>query len=147
MGCVGERFVDMSEEEMLHTLEEHHLTIRAGLDEIRFQCAAPDPNSGDLDAARSRLSSASLARSKFVSETVVPRLLEHADADLRDELSKLLSVLQAKRQISCAHVTTWTRVTIEADWNGYRTAAALIWTIMECQIDLERRDLGDRLRP
>jgi len=93
----------MSEEEMLHTLEEHHLTIRAGLDEIRFQCAAPDPNSGDLDAARSRLSSAS--------------------------------------------VTTWTRVTIEADWNGYRTAAALIWTIMECQIDLERRDLGDRLTP
>ncbi len=147
MGCVGERFDDMSEEEMLHTLEEHHRTIRAGLDEIRFQCAAPHPNSGDLDAARSRLSSASLARSKFVSETVVPRLLEDADADLRDELSKLLSVFQAKRQISCAHVTTWTRMTIDADWDGYRTAAALIWTMMENQIDRERRYLGDRLRP
>ena len=147
MGCVGERFVDMSEEEMLHTLEEHHRTIRAGLDEIRFQCAAPHPNSGDLDAARSRLSSASFARSKFVSETVVPRLLEDADADRRDELSKLLSVFQAKRQISCAHVTTWTRVTIDADWDGYRTAAALIWTMMENQIDRERRYLGYRLRP
>jgi len=147
MGCVGERFVEMSEEEMLHTLEEHHRTIRAGLDEIRFQCAAPHPNSGDLDAARLRLSSASFARSKFVSETVVPRLLEDADADLRDELSKLLSVFQAKRQISCAHVTTWTRVTIDADWDGYRTAAALIWTMMENQIDRERRYLGDRLRP
>ncbi len=147
MGFVGKRFNDMSDEEMLHTLEEHHRTIRAGLDELRFQCAAPYPNSGDLDAARSRLSGASLARSRFVSEEVVPRLLEEADADLRDELSKLLSVFQAKRQISYAHVMTWTRVTIDADWEGYRAAAALIWTMMENQIDRERRYLGDRLRP
>ena len=135
----------MNDDEMLQTLGKHHQMILAGLEEIRFQCAASYPNTGDLDAARSRLSGASLARSKFVSEKMVPRLLEDADADLRDDLSKLLSVLQAKRQISAEHVATWTRVTIEQDWDGYRAAARLIWTMMESQIERERRDLGDRL--
>ncbi|RYF13465.1 MAG: hypothetical protein EOO77_15480 [Oxalobacteraceae bacterium] len=135
----------MSDDELLQTLGEHHRIILSGLGEIRFYCAASYPKIANLDAARSRLSRASLARSKFVSEKMVPRLLENADADLRDDLSKLLSVFQAKRQISASHVAIWTPVTIAQDWEGYRAAARLIWTMMEKQIDHERSDLGDRL--
>lgn len=76
----------MSDDELLQTLGEHHRIILFGLEEIRFHCAASYAKTGDLDAARSRLSRASLARSKFVSEKMVPRLLKDADADLREEL-------------------------------------------------------------
>jgi len=136
----------MNEEAMLHVLEGHHRTIETGLDVIRRHCAAPVPNISDLAVARSQLSSASMARSAFVKEVVVPRLAEDGDADLRIELSALLCTFTAKRQISCEHVAMWTSVTIAEDWAGYCAAAKLIWAMMEDQIDKERRYLGARLR-
>jgi len=135
----------MNEREMLRMLEEHHRTIRAGIDEVRSFCEAASPSSKELGAARSRLSEASLARSKFVSEEVLPRLLEDADADLRFDLLKLVSVFAAKRQLSNEHVAKWTLLTIEQDWAGYCAAAKVIWAMMENQLDSERRYLAARL--
>lgn len=137
----------MDEEAMLGTLEEHHRRIEAGLDQIRFHCAAPVPNIGDLAVARSSLGSASLARSMFVTEVVVSHLVKDGDVDLRAELSALQAKFTAKRQISTEHVARWTSESIEADWAGYCAAARLIWAMMEGQIDMERRYLAERLRP
>ncbi len=136
----------MDEEAMLATLEKHHRRIEAGLDQIRRHCAAPVPNISDLAAARSSLGSASLARSMFVAEVVVPHLVNDGDVDLRAELLALQCKFTAKRQISRDHVAIWTSETIQADWAGYRAAARLIWAMMEDQIDTERRYLAERLR-
>jgi len=138
--------MQMSEEAMLSRLEEHHRQIEAGLDVIRQHCASPVPNISELAVARSQLSSASMARSTFVTEVVVPRLAEDGDVDLRIELSALMCKFTAKRQISCEHVTMWTSVTIEQDWAGYRAAAKLIWAMMEDQMDKERQYLAARLK-
>lgn len=136
----------MNAEAMLKTLEEHHRQIEAGLNVIRRHCDAPVPNIDDLAVARLRLSSASLARSVFVTEVVVPCLVKDSDVDRRAELSALQCKFTAKRQISCEHVAMWTSVTIKEDWAGYRAAARLIWAMMEDQIDKERQYLVERLR-
>jgi len=136
----------MNAEAMLHVLEEHHRAIEAGLVDIRRHCGASSPCSGELGAARERLTAASLARSRFVSEQVVPSLLINADDDLRTELSELLFATAAKRMVSNGHIKAWTVASIEADWSGYCAAARDIWPMMEDQIERERRVLVPRLK-
>ena len=131
---------------MLHRLEEHHRDIRALLDKIRGHCGFTRPSSDELDAARIELRKASLARSAFISDEVVPVLLVDAGADLRHELAEMLASFTAKRQVSDAHIATWTYATIEQDWDGYCGAARRIWAIMEEQLDDEWRILAPRLR-
>ena len=136
----------MNEEAMLARLEEYHRQIEAGLAVIRRHCDARVPNSSELAVARSELSSASLARSAFVTDVVVPCLIKNSDVDLRAELSGLLCIFEAKRQISCQHVMLWTVDTIEEDWAGYCAAARSIWAMMEDQVDKECRFLVARLK-
>ncbi len=136
----------MNEEAMLKTLEEHHRTIIKGLNVIRHHCGQEHPNSGELAKAREHLTAASLARSRFVSEQVVPSLLRDADDDLRTELSELLYVTAAKRMLSNCHVKTWNTASIRADWSGYCAAAKKIWPMMEDLIDRECRVLVSRLK-
>lgn len=131
---------------MLNRLEEHHRTIIAGLATIRTHCSASTPNSRELAEAREQLTAASVARSRFVSEHVVPSLLTNADDALRTELSELLFATAAKRMLSNIHVNTWTTSSIEADWAGYCAAARDIWPMMEDLIDRECRVLVTRLR-
>jgi hypothetical protein len=141
-----EKGTQMSSEAMLRTLEEHHQTIMAGLSEVRRQCGKENPSSRELAEVRERLTSASLARSRFVSEEVVPSLLKNADDDLRTELSELLFATATKRMFSKAHIAQWTSASIEADWSGYCAAARGIWPMMEEQIARETRVLSARLR-
>ena len=136
----------MNVESMLRTLEEHHRTITEGLSTIRHHCGQECPSSRELAKAREDLTAASLARSRFVSEQVVPALLRDADDDLRNELSELLFATAAKRMLSNCHVKTWTTTTIEADWSGYCDAARNIWPMMEDLIDRECRVLVSRLK-
>lgn len=140
------RVSDMKQEAMLNRLEEHHRTIMAGLAKIRDHCSASAPNSRELAEAREQLTAASVARSRFVSEQVVPSLLTDADEALRTELSELLFATAAKRMLSNAHIKTWTTASIEADWSGYCDAARGIWPMMEDLIDRECRVLVARLR-
>lgn len=136
----------MNAEAMLRTLEEHHRAILDGLDVIRRHCAEESPSSCELAKARERLTAASLGRSRFVSEQVVPSLLMDADDDLRTELSELLYATAAKRMLSNCHVKTWNTASIEADWSGYCEAARSIWPMMEDLIDRECRVLVARLK-
>lgn len=136
----------MNAEAMLKTLEEHHRTIMAGLDVIRHHCSQQSPSSCELAKAREELTAASLARSRFVSEQVVPALLRDADDDLRTQLSELLYATAAKRMLSNCHVKTWTATSIEGDWSGYCDAARKIWPMMENLIDRECRVLVTRLK-
>jgi imidazolonepropionase-like amidohydrolase len=136
----------MNAEAMLHVLEEHHRAIEAGLSEIRRHCGEMSPCSRELGAARERLTAASLARSRFVSEHVVPSLVKDADDDLRTELAELLYATAANRMLSNCHIKTWTVASIEADWSGYCAAARDIWPMMEDQMEHERRVLVPRLK-
>lgn len=136
----------MTEEAMLHRLEEHHRDIRALLAKIRGHCGFPRPSSDELDADRVDLTKASLARSAFISDEVVPALLVNASAELRQELAEMLASFTAKRQVSDAHIATWTYAAIEQDWDGYCGAARRIWAIMEEQLSDEWRILAPRLR-
>ncbi len=141
-----ERVIQMNQVAMLETLEEHHRRILAGLSKIREHCGQPSPDSRELAAAREQLTAASLARSRFVSEQVVPGLLADADEVLRTELSELLFMTAAKRMLSNRHIRTWTTSSIEADWSGYCAAARDIWPMMEDLIDRECRVLVARLK-
>ena len=136
----------MNAEAMLKTLEEHHRTIKEGLRVIQSHCSQASPSSCELAKAREHLTAASLARSRFVSEQVVPSLVKDADDDLRTELAELLYATAAKRMLSNVHVKTWNTASIEADWSGYCAAAKGIWPIMQDQIDRECRVLVSQLR-
>jgi len=136
----------MNAEAMLKRLEEHHRTIMEGLRVIQGHCNGEHPSSCALARAREQLTAASLARSRFVSEQVVPSLVRDADDDLRTELSELLYATAAKRMVSNVHVKTWNTASIEADWSGYCAAAKDIWPMMEELIDRECRVLVARLR-
>ena len=136
----------MNYDEMLHTMEEHHRRIIGGIAKIERYCSASRPGRTELAKDRQSLTHASLARSKFVSETVVPALLKDADTDLRSELSDLLVAFTAKRLMSSAHIAKWTLESIEADWQGYCSAARDIWAMMKTQIERERRVLITELR-
>lgn len=83
LSMVRQGRVQMNEEAMLGRLEDHHRAIVAGLTEIRRHCGASHPHSGELAAARERLTAASLARSRYVSEEVVPALLKDPNRDGR----------------------------------------------------------------
>lgn len=131
---------------MFQTLKEHHRTIRIGLDKVRRHCSEPSPSSSALDADRSELSRASIVRSTFVSDVVLPALLQSADVQLRSELSELLVFCAAKRQVSDTHITIWTLTRIEQDWAGYCAAAQKIWAMMEDQMEREWRVLSEPLR-
>ena len=136
----------MNDEAMLQALEAHHRAIEAGMAEIRLFCKDPGPNSGALSAARERLTTASLARSRYVSEVIVPSLLVDPGDGVRTELSELLIATAARRMVSNGHVAAWTSTSIETDWSGYCAAARDIWPIMEEQMEHERCVLIPRLR-
>lgn len=116
----------MNSEAMLRTLEGHHQTIMAGLREIRRHCSEENPNSRELADVREQLTASSLARSRYVSEVIVPTLLKDADDGSRTELSELLFATATKRMFSRAHIAQWTSTSIEADWSGYCAAARSI---------------------
>lgn len=136
----------MDDQAMLQTMEEYHRQIMDGLTNIRAHCGASTPDSPALDVTRKGLSAVSQARSAFVTDVVVPRLLQDSDVDERAELLDLLCVIAAKREISFEHVERWTSTTIEADWSGYCGAARVIWAMMEDQLERERQFIISRLR-
>jgi hypothetical protein len=138
--------MQMDDEAMPKVLEAHHRAIKTGMDEIRLLCEDRGPNSAGLSAARERLTSASLVRSRYVSEVIVPSLLVDPDDGLRTELSELLIATAARRMVSNEHVAAWTSTSIETDWSGYCPAARDIWPIMEEQMEHERCVLITRLR-
>lgn len=136
----------MNEVDMLQLLEEHHRAIEAGLRNISLHCVAGSWDGPSLEAERSRLTAASIARSRFVSEVVAPAVLQQADDGLRTELSELLFVTVAKRMVSNDHIARWTAKAIEDDRAGYCSAHREIRTMMEAQMEFERCVLIARLQ-
>lgn len=135
----------MTDKELLRGLEEHHRVIRIGLALIQSHCANDCANIADLEKARVDLTRASRERSAFVSDRIIPRLLETADCDDRAALSDFLVAFTSKRLISDKHIERWTDDKIAADVAGYCAAARTIWSMMEEQMERESRVLGARL--
>ncbi len=131
---------------LLHELDQHHAAIEAGIAEVEAHCSRDLPNLAELAAIRVKLSRASTERSRFVRESVVPKLLEQADASLRGELSQMLEAFSAKRAASSKHVAAWSSWTIQQNWGGYREASGVIRGMMREQIERERRTLRTRLK-
>jgi hypothetical protein len=136
----------MTHAEMLRRLEEHHREIRTGLARIQGYCASGCADISSLSEARLELTRSSRSRSAFVSDVVIPAILEDADLNDRAELSSFLVAFTSKRLISDRHIATWTDETIAADVEGYCAAARTIWSMMEEQMERETRILGSRLR-
>lgn len=136
----------MTDKELLQGLEEHHRIIRVGLALIQDHCARDCADISGLEKARLDLTRASRERSRFVSENIIPRLLETADSDDRAALSDFLVAFTSKRLISNRHIERWTDEKIAADVQGYCAAARTIWSMMEEQMERETRVLGSRLR-
>lgn len=135
----------MTDKELLRGLEEHHRVIRIGLALIQSHCATGCANIAGLEKARVDLTRASRERSAFVSDRIIPRLLETADCDDRAALSDFLVAFTSKRLISDKHIERWTDDKIAADVPGYCAAARTIWSMMEEQMERESRVLGARL--
>lgn len=135
----------MTDKELLRRLEEHHRVIRVGLALIQSHCATDCANSSGLAQARLELTRASRERSLFVSDHVIPRLLETADCDDRAALSDFLVAFTSKRLLSDRHIERWSDQKIAEDVSGYCDAARTIWAMMEDQMERETCVLGSRL--
>lgn len=136
----------MTDKELLHRLEEHHRGIRVGLALIQSHCATDCANSAGLAKARVDLTRASRARSQFVSDHIIPRLLETADCEDRAQLSDFFVAFTSKRLLSDRHIERWTDERIASDVPGYCEAARVIWAMMEEQMERETKVLGSRLQ-
>ncbi len=97
---------------MLNTLENFHRRIAEGIDAIRQQCDKPVPDSTALGAARLSLTRISSARSRYITEKAIPRLLQELDLVPRIELSILQRQLNGNRLVSSDHVGVWSSVAI-----------------------------------
>lgn len=136
----------MTHTEMLRRLEEYHREIRIGLARIQGYCASGCADIYSLSKARLELTRSSRERSAFVSDVIMPTILEDADLNDRAELSDFLVAFTSKRLISDRHIATWTDQTIAEDVEGYCAAASAIWSMMVEQMERETRILGSRLR-
>lgn len=132
--------------DMLRSLSDYHRRIAEGIAHIRMLCEAAVPDMADLQAARYRLGQISEERGRFIDEVVVPRLLASSAASPSRDILALQRSFAKNRLISTGHVATWTEVAIERDWDGYRQAVALIWPMMEAQMERERLLLGRYLK-
>lgn len=131
--------------DMATTLKAHHQQIENGLAEIVRHCSLAMPDMSLLGAARVKLSRASAARTRYISDTVIPALMPGADPALKAELEAMQRTFSAKRLASSEHVNNWTSQSIEKDWDGYRAASREIRRMMEEQIERERAILLPRL--
>lgn len=131
---------------MFAALQKHHQDLISGIEEVRKLTELPEPDLGRLALARLRLSRLSSARSRFVTEQIIPALLASADDALREELTNMQKAFAEKRLRSSEHVSAWSTQSIAADWEGYKLASRAVRAMMEEQINRERSVLGDRLR-
>lgn len=136
----------MMQMEMLQRLAAHHHAIREGLKTIQGFCEAGCLDPAALRKSRLELTEASRERSHYISEVIVPNLLEIADNKDRAELSDLLVAVTSRRLLSDRHIATWTDERIASDVAGYCEAARTIWSMMEDQIARETRVLGSQLQ-
>ena len=95
-----------------------------------------------LGAARLRLSRASAARSRHVRDVLIPGHREQADEPTRAALDDMQRRFAVQRLLSSEHVATWSGKAIAENWQGYRLAAQRICSMMEEQMDRERRLFG-----
>lgn len=131
---------------MLDALEKYHQDLIRGMEEVRMLSEPPKLDLARLALARLRLSQISSARSRLVTEQVIPTLLADADHALREELTDMQKAFAQKRLRSSQHVSAWSTQSIEADPRGYRMASRSILAMMAEQIDRERTVLVERLR-
>ena len=87
------------------------------------------------------LSKASTARSRFLTETVYPSLLDTLPGSDAAQVRQLQADAANDRAHSSAHVSKWNALSIAQDWRGYRRDAITILTMMDTRIAWEKRVL------
>jgi hypothetical protein len=123
---------------MIEALDDHYARLRAKVAAMRVQCRAGAPDSAALSHARHQLMTASLARSRFLKDTVYPALLGTGIDGIGAAVDALDRDLSQHRADVSLHVSTWTPDRIAADWTGYRAASARLMRKIEDRIRREQ---------
>lgn len=98
----------------------------------------------DRDAVtrtRLGLGRASTARTRYLTDTVYPALLDMLTGADAAQVRQLSADAAHDRARSSAHVGKWNASSIAQDWQGFRADAATILAMMEARIAWEKRVL------
>lgn len=113
-------------------LKAAHAELLRALDDLEAAVAGEVPDRATLLSARWKLSRASRACRKLLSESVYPRF---ARGDPRSAKVALLRDKDREMSVrSAAHVAKWTPEAVLADFAGYRAASAAMRRDMRARI-------------
>jgi hypothetical protein len=122
--------------DLLNRLQLAHEAVLRNLALMEAATAGDHPDPASYAAVRLRLSQASRQRrSAFAQLCESWKNLSARERAIADDL-----ILDERRLTaqSSAHVRTWTREAIQADWEGYRNASAQIRSAMRDRIAREQ---------
>jgi hypothetical protein len=126
---------------VLTTLEQRHVELLALMATMRGLIAHDAINRDEVTRTRLGLSKASAARTRFLTDTVYPALLDTVAGVDAAQVRQLRADATYDRARSSAHVGKWNALNIPRDWQGFRRDAADILTMMQTRIDWEKRVL------
>jgi hypothetical protein len=104
----------------------------------RAACTALAPDLAALSGVRYGLLSICTKRAKFLQADIYPLLVARRGSAFSTQVEALDKDLVAKRRTSSEHIAKWPIGAVQADWPGYRAAAARIGELVETRLMLEQ---------
>lgn len=129
-----------SAEWLLVQLKAAHERVLSGLTDLDRLLEQPAPDISSYLALRSRLSSATQARS-FAVQAAHEYLLERADQITENELARLFQARRRTLGLSADHLSTWPGWAISANWSRHRSAQRALRSHWLDLIELEQSAL------
>lgn len=126
---------------MLATLEQRHGELLALMATMRRLIGNEEIDREAVTKTRLGLGKASTARTRFLTDTVYPALLDGLGGNEAAQVRQLRADAADDRARSSAHVGKWNASSIAQDWSGFRRDAAGILAMMDARIALEKRVL------
>lgn len=126
---------------MIEELERLYERLQGGVAAMRALCREDVPDRVRLSHARHRLMVASLDRSRFLTRTVYPALLDAGPKGTAEIIAALDRDLARHRAEVSRHVSTWSPDRIAADWIDYRAASGRLMRAVEDRMALEKTAL------
>lgn len=127
--------------QVLATLEQRHGELLALMATMRRLIGNDEIDRDDVTRTRLGLGRASTARTRFLTDTVYPALLDRLDGVDAMQVRQLRVDAANDRARSSAHVAKWSASGLAQDWSNFRRDSAGILAMMEARIALEKRVL------
>jgi hypothetical protein len=125
---------------LLTQLQNAHERVLSGLTDLDRLLEKPDPDIPSYLASRSRLSSATRARS-FAVQAAHEYLLDRADQATEDELARLFHARRRTLGLSAEHMSTWSSWAISVSWSCHRSAQRALRSHWVDLVELEKEAL------